>query len=491
MQISINHLTFGYEGSYDLIFDDASFTMDTDWRLGLIGRNGRGKTTLLRLLMGELPDDGAISAPVVFSYFPYHVTQPEQLTGKLIGEIAPDLPEWQLNRELQRLRMPAEVLSRPFQTLSNGEQTKILLAGLFLRENSFLLIDEPTNHLDQEARRNVAEYLRNKSGFILVSHDRQLLDDCVDHIVSINRANIEVRQGNFSAWWADKQAQDQLELARNEALKGDIQRLETAARRTAGWADKVEKTKGARISGVKADKGYIGHKSAKKMKQAKCLEKRQDKAIEEKSALLKNIDNADELTVRPLTYRTERLASFREVAISYDGRPVCQPVTFEICRGDRVVLSGRNGSGKSSLLKLLMGEQLDHAGVLSVGSQLKISYVPQDTSFLRGDLTQYARSLSIDETLFKTILRKLDFQRIQFEKDMADYSGGQKKKVLLAGSLCQQAHLYVWDEPLNFVDVMSRVQLEELLLACKPTLLLVEHDPVFCSRLATKTIELM
>lgn len=116
--------------------------------------------------------------------------------------------------------------------------------------------------------------------------------------------------------------------------------------------------------------------------------------------------------------------------------------------------------------------------------------MPQDASGLRGRLRDYAAGYGLDESLFLTILRKLGFERVQFEKDMGDYSAGQKKKVLLARSLCQSAHLYVWDEPLNYIDVLSRIQIEELLQAFRPTLLFVEHDRVFCENIATKTVEL-
>ena len=121
---------------------------------------------------------------------------------------------------------------------------------------------------------------------------------------------------------------------------------------------------------------------------------------------------------------------------------------------------------------------------------MQISYVPQDTGFLRGKLGAFARESDIDESLFKAILRKLDFRRVEFEKDMADYSGGQKKKVLLARSLCQQAHLYLWDEPLNFVDVYARMQIEDLLLTYQPTMIFVEHDRAFTEQVATSVVEL-
>ena len=138
----------------------------------------------------------------------------------------------------------------------------------------------------------------------------------------------------------------------------------------------------------------------------------------------------------------------------------------------------------------MCGQDIPHTGTLELASGLVISYVPQDASGLRGSLRDYAARCGIDETLFKTILRKLGFERVQFEKDMSDYSAGQKKKVLLARSMCQSAHLYIWDEPLNYVDVLSRIQIEELLTAFRPTLLFVEHDRMFCDKIATKLVEL-
>lgn len=141
--------------------------------------------------------------------------------------------------------------------------------------------------------------------------------------------------------------------------------------------------------------------------------------------------------------------------------------------------------------RLALGEEIPHTGLFSLASGLVVSYVPQDASFLRGSLSQFARRSELDETQFKTILRKLDFARVQFEKDLSDYSAGQKKKVLLARSLCQSAHLYVWDEPLNYIDVFSRMQLEELLRVCRPAMLLVEHDQAFLEGLADKRVELV
>lgn len=489
-KISVSTLTFAYEGSYDYIFEDVSFQIDTNWRLGLIGRNGRGKTTFLKLLLGKYAYQGTISHSVQFDYFPFVVEDQTRETLTIVREIHPDYVYWELLRELSLLQVEEDVLYQPFQHLSNGQRTKVLLAVLFLKENHFLLIDEPTNHLDEHGRELVASYLSRKRGFILVSHDRRFLDHCIDHVLSINKTNIEVVQGNFSSWWQNKQLQDHFELAENAKLQKEIGRLSQAAKRSASWSDKVESSKfGVDKSGAKvADRGYVGHQSAKLMKRAKHQENRMHKALEEKSLLLNNIERVDSLKITQLDYPADRLVSLRDVVIAYHQKIICQHVSFTIEKGDRIALHGKNGSGKSSIIKLICGEPLAYCGELELGSKLQISLVSQETGFLKGDLRAFVQDNAIDETLFKTILRKLDFSREQFAKDMADFSEGQKKKVLLARSLCQQAHLYIWDEPLNFIDVISRMQLEELLLAFKPTILFVEHDQEFCRNIATKEI---
>jgi len=496
--INISNLTFSYDGSYDDIFTDVSFQIDTDWKLGFCGRNGRGKTTFLNLLMGRFEYSGSISASVDFEYFPYIVDDKSLNTSYVLSEVAPDVQDWQVLRELSKLAVDEDVLYRPFSTLSNGEQTKVLLAGLFLRKNAFLLIDEPTNHLDMAARETVARYLQGKSGFILVSHDRTFLDDCVDHILSINRANIEIQSGNFSSWYHNKQMQDGFEAAQNERLRKDIKRLESAARQSSKWADKVESSKMGKGAAKARKKGhdtvgskeYLAEQSRRMQQRRKNLERRQQSAIDEKSGLLQNIETADTLKIHPLKYHSSLLVSVEELAVSYDEREIFADLNFTIEQGERVALVGGNGSGKSSILKLLCGENIPHTGQVKIGSRLVISYVPQDTSFLSGDLSEFAEARQIDESLFKAILRKLDFSRVQFEKDMSDYSAGQKKKVLIAASLCQQANLYVWDEPLNFIDVLSRMQIEDLIESYKPTMLFVEHDRAFCDNIATKVVEL-
>lgn len=489
--INVVDMTFAYEGSYDTIFEHVSFQIDTDWKLGFVGRNGRGKTTFLNLLRGKYEYSGTISASVTFEYFPYRVDNPSELTLDVVSGMCPLAEDWEIIKELSLLQVAPEVLYRPYETLSEGERTKVLLCGLFLKDNTFLLIDEPTNHLDMEAREVLSQYLNRKSGFILVSHDRAFLDGCVDHILSINKADIEIQKGNFTSWWENRQMQDGFELAEHTRLKKDIRHLEGAARRTAGWSNEVEKSKkGTRIAGLRPDRGFIGHKSAKMMKRAKNLEQRQQEQIEEKSKLLKNLEEQEPLKLSPLKFQSHKLVELDKVSVFYGEKQAVREVSLCISQGDRFALRGINGCGKSTVLKLLRGDtaELTFCGEVRKNPKLKISYVAQDTSELKGDLKSYAAEYGIDESLFKAILRKLGFSREQFDKRMEHFSAGQKKKVMLARSLCEKAHLYIWDEPLNYIDVISRMQIEELLLTSSPTLLFVEHDKRFCDSVKTAEI---
>ncbi len=509
-QINVSDLTFCYEGSYDNIFEHVTFNIDTDWKLGFIGRNGKGKTTFLKLLLGEYEYQGGIHSSACFDYFPYQVDEAfiQKNTIDVLEKLHPDYELWKVCMEMDQLQVDAEVLYRPYATLSHGERTKVMLALLFSRDNYFLLIDEPTNHLDMPTRKLVRDYLGTKKGFILVSHDRWLLDECIDHVLVLNRSSITVAKGNFSTWWENKERQDNFEKKENEKLKQEIRKLQDSARASAAWADKAERDK-IGFDPVKEHdrfldtRAYMGEKSRRMQQRRKNLERRQQKDIEEKSNLLKNLEEPKDLKLQPLAFHKDTYVWFKEYGLSYGDHQVIQDLTMEIKKGDRLILQGDNGCGKSSIIKAILSAPgvrvvgippkqlqlvtsgLTEKGTKDVPSGLIISYVNQDSSFLTGSLDAYIESLGVSNSMFKTILRQLDFERVQFEKNMEEYSEGQKKKVLLAGSLLQEAHLYIWDEPLNYIDVFSRMQIENLILSYQPTMLLVEHDEYFDNKIAT------
>ena len=485
--ISIQNLDFGYNGAAEKVFDGVSFRMDTTWRLGLVGRNGRGKTTLLRLLQGQYEHGGTISSPCLFDYFPMEIPDETETVLEYCEGNVPDFELWRLMKELSLLDVDEGAVCRSINTLSGGERTKLLLAVLFMQEEHFLLIDEPTNHLDLEGRKVLAEYLRRKSGFILVSHDRSFLDESVNHILSINPASITVTKGDYSSFAAGKERQDAFELAENQKLRKEVKRLDEAAKQTARWSDRVEASK---IGTHAADRGFIGSKSAKMMKRSKVTEQRRESARDEAAGLMHNIEETAALKLHPLEHHKRPLMEGKNLALYYDDTCISQGIDFRLENGTITAVTGKNGAGKSTLLKLLLGQDICYTGELLCPAQCTVSYVPQDTFFLAGSLDEYIEERAVDQTLTKAILRKLGFSRSQFELPMERYSAGQRKKVLLAASLAEPAHLYVWDEPLNYVDLISRLQIEALLKEFSPTMMLVEHDRAFLDSVDCKYIQL-
>ena len=510
-QISVNNLTFYYEGSFDNIFENVSFSIDSNWKLGFIGRNGKGKSTFLNILLGKLEYQGSINTSIVFDYFPYKISDDNmnRCASEFLDDIKYGVEEWKVICELDKLGVDAQVMYRPFKTLSHGERTKVMLAILFSRENDFLLIDEPTNHLDKESRDIVKEYLAGKKSFILVSHDRDLLDAVVDHVLVLNRKTIEVQSGNFSSWWENKRLKDMCAVRENERHKSEIHKLKAAARRASTWAEKGENKKIGYNPVKEHDRGigarsYIGAKTKKMQSRVKQINGRIEREIEEKEGLLQDIEEMVNIKVKPLKHHKDMLCNVIDYGIRYkDGEKfIFKDLNFGICQGDRVFLNGSNGCGKSSLIKVILSEMLgnkkqnniitliEQKGTIETASGLIISYVNQDTSQLKGTIENYSIEQGLDRTLFQAILRQLDMDRLQFTKNIEDFSEGQKKKVLIAASLSISAHLYIWDEPLNYIDVYSRMQIEQLILEHNPTMLLVEHDVRFREKIATKIINM-
>lgn len=253
-------MSFSYKTYYESVFSNVTLSMDTAWKLGIIGRNGRGKTTLLRLINGDLnPDGGTICKTVNTEYFPYDYQGKYENTfdviKECIGNISsleenlenPDIlekymeldgfeVEGRIKRELKRIHLKEEVLYRSFKSLSGGEQTKALLIALFLKKNTFVLLDEPTNHLDITGKEEVANYLNKKKGFILVSHEREFLDKTIDHVLAINKSNIIIEKGNYSTWKSNFDAREDFELRTRMNLMKEIEKLEGHAEKKREWA---------------------------------------------------------------------------------------------------------------------------------------------------------------------------------------------------------------------------------------------------------------
>ena len=222
--------------------------------------------------------------------------------------------------------------------------------------------------------------------------------------------------------------------------------------------------------------------------------------IEQKEGLLSDIERTPELKLTPLVHHKNTLVNVRGYSFRYKDaeKPILNDITFDVKKGERIALVGQNGCGKSTLIKRIMQSvgmnsglgDFTESGICETASGLIISSVSQDTSFLHGCIWNFCEEKGLDRTMFGALLRQLDLERVQFTKNMEDFSEGQKKKVLIASSLLMPAHLYIWDEPLNYIDIFSRIQIEKLLKDYQPTLLFVEHDVRFRELVANKTLEL-
>lgn len=515
-------VSFGYDGTERNVFTDLDLVIDTGWRTALTGRNGRGKTTLLRLIQGEFaPDRGHIERPVGVQPFPVAVTDPaitafdaakdaagpfrrweREMARLLVSDDADALPRYgtlqtrfqeaggyeidvDLERELGALGIDAGLWLRRFDRLSGGEQTRCLLAGLFARQAGFPLIDEPTNHLDRAGRERVAGYLHGKPGFLMVSHDRAFLDACVDHVIALNPDTVETRRCSFSTWRSAFLDRIARQKRANTELRREIGRLEDAAQQRRRGADKREAEKGAHT-----DKGFIGARAARQMKRAIAVEHRADKAVEERRQTLVDIERTYRLRLpTPSRRRARPLLTAHDLVVVRD-KPLFAPVSFRVRSGDRLAVVGPNGSGKTSLLELLREAPLAFAGTFTRPARLDIARVCQQPRWTTGFLSDHLAAEGTEEARFRQVMAALGMRGATLERRLESMSPGQRKKIELARSFQSPADVLLWDEPLNFLDIDAREAIQEVVLQDTPTMVFVEHDAVFVDRIATAALEL-
>jgi lincosamide and streptogramin A transport system ATP-binding/permease protein len=532
--ILIKHVDFNYDSPYKNIFTDLDLVLDTSWRTGLVGRNGQGKSTLLALLAGKLqPLAGRIEVSEQTIYFPGMANKAE-LTLHVIKDAVAPFRAWEatmaslladgsclaiaeysvlqelfqasggyeidanLAREFAELGLNHDLLERPFGSLSGGEQTRALMSCLFCVDGLFPLIDEPTNHLDAQGRWQVADYLAKKSGFLLVSHDRQFLDRSIDHVVSINKNDVQVNRGSYSSW---KQHMAEIELAElraRENIKREVKHLKKVAqqRREGALSREVDKHTNDPSKGGSAmlNTGRIGHTAAKQMKRALAAERRIDGKLETKATLLKNQEKDHVLKIQTSGQQRQALLIANNISFAYnqtdDSPLIFDNVSLTVNAGERIAISGANGCGKSTLLRVLAGDLAPIQGVVKKPNYVTVSRAYQHPLWQNGSLHQQLVEQSIDESRFRQTLGAFGLQGEVFDRPLETFSQGQLKKVDLARSMLTDADYLIWDEPMNYIDVFSREQIEVAILESLPTMIFVEHDQTFIDRVATTVIQL-
>lgn len=523
-KITINKMSYYYEDFYNPVYENINLVIKTEWKLGLIGRNGRGKTTLLKLLKGELePTAGTISLPMEVEYFPYNNACDYTLTRDIIKENIGGLKsmedamdeiitqndearfeeysilqekyleldgyemESKILKEMDEMNLDKSLLDRPFDTLSGGEKTRIMLLTLFLRKKSFILLDEPTNHLDEAGKAAVVAYLQKKKGFIVVSHDRSFLDQVIDHVISINKKDITLEKGNYTSWKYNKDKKEEFELRTRERLEEEIGQLERSAKCNRTWANignmqKYQHAGNGRANGVET---Y--------MRQAKRSEMRVQDHIEKKKQLLQNYEEVKPLVMHQKGDMEEQcLIKMKELSFKYEGstKQIIKGFNFEVNTGDRIWVRGKNGAGKSTLLKILSGNLPNEA--ITYAGDLQIAMVSQEPTWKKGYIKEGFEDM-IENPVYERFLELCDYFELPenfLERPLETYSSGELKKVNIARALAEDHHILLFDEPLNYMDTYFSEQLEKAILKYQPTIIFVEHDSYFGKAIATKTIDL-
>lgn len=497
--IRISNLSFRYEDSSENIFNNLDLNLDSSWKLGLVGRNGRGKTTFLNILRGKLHGLGKIQTKLNFSYYPVSINDPTNITLYELQDQV-QFEQWELERELNLMGVDPNLLWQPFNTLSGGEQTKVLLALSFTDQDSFPLIDEPTNHLDEDSRKMVSEYLKkHDKGYIVVSHDRDFLNQVTDHILAIENTEMHLYQGNYASYEDTKQKRDEFNQAKNIKLGCEIKGMNKKYVRFNNWSDSIEAQK---YSGMKTqyiinrrtqlNKGAIGHAAAKMMKKAINMQHRLDRKIDAKKGLMTNIEEVPELTMNFQPNYHQTLIEAQHLSLKIAGKDLFKNLNLLIKNHSVVSLEGKNGSGKSTFIKLLLGKQneVGYQGKFVLTNGLTISYLPQDFTQYTGTLKHFAQKHKISYEELLSNLKKMGFPRSAFNTPIEEMSMGQQKRVALAKSLVELANLYLWDEPANYLDVFNQDQLIKLLKEVKPAMLLIEHDQYFIEQVASQRVKL-
>lgn len=523
-KITMNKMSYYYEDFYHPVYENINLVIKTEWKLGLIGRNGRGKTTLLKLLNGELePTSGNISIPVEMEYFPYNNECGYIITRDIIKENVGKLKsmedtmdtiimendearfdeysrlqqqylemdgyeiESRMLKEMDEMQLDKALLDREFDTLSGGEKTRIMLLTLFLRKKSFVLLDEPTNHLDSEGKEAVVAYLQKKKGFIVVSHDRAFLDQVIDHVISINKKDITLEKGNYSSWKYNKDKKEEFELRTRERLEEEIAQLERSAKCSRTWADignmqRYQFASHGRANGVET---Y--------MKQAKRSEARMQDNIEQKKQLLQNYEEVKPLVMNQSNDIEEKcLIRIKELSFKYPDhtKQIIKGFNFEVHAGERIWVKGKNGAGKSTLLKILSRALLSDA--IEYAEGLQIAMVAQEPAWKTGYIKEGFQD-TIGNPVYQRFLELCDHFELPenfLERPLETYSSGELKKINIARALAGNHHIILFDEPLNYMDTYFSEQLEKAILEYEPTIIFVEHDSYFGKAIATKIIQL-
>ena len=512
IDISVQNIVKAFDAGENIL-DGVTFDINTGEHVGLLGKNGAGKTTLFRILCGEIEaDEGdVILAPgkkigliSQIPNYPFSHTGEDVLRDAfreasavrrqldlLERQMAEDpegaIPaeydrllseyerlggyemEYEINRVANGLEIPAAQRLQPFRTLSGGEQTRMNLARLILEKTDILLLDEPTNHLDVNAVEWLEDYLSRFRGTVLtISHDRRFLDHTVTRIIELNKGRAEFYSGNYTFFAEEKQRRYELQLKRYEAEQAEARRLQAAADRLHQW----------------------GTGNQLLVKKAFAIESRIDRLLQTDRP-----DREKTLKARfgEAAFDADDVLVMKGVSGGFDGRKLFELPELRIKGGERIALIGDNGTGKSTLIRMITGERKPDTGTIRKGPQVRMALLPQIVRFDHPERTLLDTMIYDAACSPQTARNRLGSFKFSGEdvfKRVADLSGGEKSRLKLCLLMGEAVNLLILDEPTNHLDIVSREWIEEALASYEGTLLFVSHDRYFTGKFATRIWEL-
>ena len=498
----------------DKIFENVTFDVKTKDKIGLVGRNGTGKTTLMKILAGyenfqsgqinkrkglvlgyleQIPnyeDENTVSDVLNEAFknvqeIKMQMEQLEKTFDNLVGEelklaikkysylhdayqIAGGYnTKEKLNKILQGLNISDEMEQREFNTLSGGEKTRVILGKILLEEPDLLLLDEPSNHLDIKSVEWLEEYLKAYEGtIIMVSHDRYFLDRVANKIIELESDGAQIYNGNYSKYVAEKELRFLQAMKEYESQQKKIKKMEDQIQRYRIWGEMRD-----------SDKMY---------KRAKELEKRLEK-IEKINKPIIDRKSAN-FEISGVERTGKEVIKIIDISKSYDTKQLFNDINFTLFYKDSLCILGENGTGKSTILKIIINEMKSDGGEVKIGSNVKIGYLPQEVSFDKEDISivdyfSYNYAISIGEA--RKELANILFTGDDVYKHISTLSGGEKSRLKLGMLIYEKVNTLILDEPTNHLDIESREVLEENLINYDGSILFVSHDRYFVDKIAT------